>query len=163
MKKVFRFFAILTTVVFQITAQSQNREVNLAEFFTDTVITDATNDDTVAPKCADNVLRSREAVKLRGNDSRPGWSLGVSPTVELGTALLIFAGVGVFAVVVAFLFQMVSQLLEPSVLTIRLKLELNPVLKLNLKSNFTIRWNSLGILIVCLKTSSTNKIASILV
>ena len=129
MKKVFLLFAILTTVVFQIKAQSQNREVNLAEFFTDTVITDATDaDDSVAPKCADNVLRSREVVKLRGNDSRPGWSLGVRPTVELGTALLIFAGVGVFAVVVAFLFQMVSLLLEPSVITKRLKLELNLVL-----------------------------------
>jgi hypothetical protein len=34
--------------------------------------------------------------------------LGVSPTVSLGTALLIFFGVGLLAVIVAFLFQMVS-------------------------------------------------------
>ena len=48
--------------------------------------------------CSEKVLASRRNAKI---------TVGVEPTVGLGSALLIFLGVGVFAVVIAQTFQMV--------------------------------------------------------
>lgn len=55
-------------------------------------------------KCSDRVLASRKAAIANGKTI----SVGVEPTVSLGAALLIFVGVGLFAVVIAQSFQMVS-------------------------------------------------------
>ena len=57
-------------------------------------------------KCAERVFQSRQAAKADGKNL----SLGVEPTVGLGSALLIFLGVGVFAAGIAQAFQMVSEL-----------------------------------------------------
>ena len=54
--------------------------------------------------CSERVLASRRAAVANGKKV----SIGVEPTVGLGAALLIFLGVGVFAVVIAQTFQMVS-------------------------------------------------------
>ena len=54
--------------------------------------------------CSERVLASRRAAVANGKKI----SIGVEPTVGLGAALLIFLGVGVFAVVIAQAFQMVS-------------------------------------------------------
>ena len=54
--------------------------------------------------CSERVLASRRAAVANGKKV----SVGVEPTVGLGAALLIFLGVGVFAVVIAQTFQMVS-------------------------------------------------------
>merc|ERR1712165_479751 len=56
-------------------------------------------------KCAERVFQSREAAKADGKKL----SLGVEPTVGLGSALLIFLGVGVFAAGIAQAFQMVRK------------------------------------------------------
>ena len=48
--------------------------------------------------CSEKVLASRRSAQI---------TVGVEPTVGLGSALLIFLGVGVFAVVIAQTFQMV--------------------------------------------------------
>ena len=53
--------------------------------------------------CSERVLASRRAAVANGKKI----SIGVEPTVGLGAALLIFLGVGVFAVVIAQTFQMV--------------------------------------------------------
>jgi len=50
--------------------------------------------------CSEKVLASRRNAKI---------TVGVEPTVGLGSALLIFLGVGVFAVVIAQTFQMVRK------------------------------------------------------
>ena len=55
-------------------------------------------------KCSDRVLASRKAAIANGKTI----SVGVEPTVSLGAALLIFVGVGLFAVIIAQSFQMVS-------------------------------------------------------
>lgn len=55
-------------------------------------------------QCTERVFASRRAAVANGKKL----SLGVEPTVGLGAALLIFLGVGVFAVVIAQTFQMVS-------------------------------------------------------
>jgi len=56
-------------------------------------------------KCSDRVLASRKAAIANGKTI----SVGVEPTVSLGAALLIFVGVGLFAVVIAQSFQMVRK------------------------------------------------------
>merc|ERR1719209_186324 len=56
-------------------------------------------------RCSENVFRARE--KAVSDGRKP--SLGVEPTVGLGAALLIFLGVGIFAVVIAQAFQMVRK------------------------------------------------------
>merc|ERR1719264_2286048 len=55
--------------------------------------------------CSERVLASRRAAVANGKKV----SVGVEPTVGLGAALLIFLGVGVFAVVIAQAFQMVRK------------------------------------------------------
>jgi len=55
--------------------------------------------------CSERVLASRRAAVANGKKV----SIGVEPTVGLGAALLIFLGVGVFAVVIAQTFQMVRK------------------------------------------------------
>jgi len=50
--------------------------------------------------CSEKVLASRRSAQI---------TVGVEPTVGLGSALLIFLGVGVFAVVIAQTFQMVRK------------------------------------------------------
>merc|ERR1719430_298908 len=50
--------------------------------------------------CSEKVLASRRSAQV---------TIGVEPTVGLGSALLIFLGVGVFAVVIAQTFQMVRK------------------------------------------------------
>ena len=56
--------------------------------------------DTLEPaKCSDRVLEARRTATI---------TQGVKPTVSLQAALLIFLGVGIFAVFIAQAFQMVS-------------------------------------------------------
>merc|ERR1719341_1449962 len=55
--------------------------------------------------CSERVLASRRAAVVNGKKD----SVGVEPTVGLGAALLIFLGVGVFAVFIAQAFQMVRK------------------------------------------------------
>merc|ERR1719507_2510778 len=55
--------------------------------------------------CSERVLASRRAAVANGKKV----SVGVEPTVGLGAALLIFLGVGVFAVFIAQAFQMVRK------------------------------------------------------
>ena len=96
---------ILSTIC-QVEGQSQNREIDLDQYFTETRISvDATSNPG---KCASFVLQSRLSSRSEANVTQPGWTLGVKPTVSLGTALIIFFGVGLLAIVIAFLFQMVS-------------------------------------------------------
>ena len=52
-------------------------------------------------KCSQNVLEARAKATV---------TQGVKPTVSLQAALLIFLGVGIFAVFIAQAFQMVSRL-----------------------------------------------------
>jgi len=73
----------------------------LAQFYTDTVVQSG---DTAHQKCSEKVFKARE--KAVSDGRKP--SLGVEPTVGLGAALLIFLGVGTFAVGIAQAFQMVS-------------------------------------------------------
>ena len=56
--------------------------------------------DSLEPaKCSDRVLEARRTATI---------TQGVKPTVSLQAALLIFLGVGIFAVFIAQAFQMVS-------------------------------------------------------
>jgi len=71
-------------------------------YYTETLIQGAGNDER---RCSDNVFeRRKNAVK---DGKKP--SLGVEPSVGLGAALLIFLGVGVFAVFIAQAFQQVRK------------------------------------------------------
>ena len=56
-------------------------------------------------QCSERVFAARRAAVADGKKL----SLGVEPTVSLGAALLVFLGVGVFAIAIAQSFQMVSQ------------------------------------------------------
>merc|ERR1719192_471878 len=67
-------------------------------FYSDKVIQGAGKTEQ---QCPERVFTSRDAVSQ--------YSLGVEPTVGLGAALLIFLGVGVFAVFIAQAFQMVRK------------------------------------------------------
>jgi len=75
----------------------------IAKFYTETVVQSASLDQN--KRCSDKVFKSREAAVADGKKL----SLGVVPTVSLGAALLIFLGVGVFAVGIAQAFQMVRK------------------------------------------------------
>jgi len=74
----------------------------IAEFYTETLVQSSGKEEQ---RCSENVFKSRE--KAIANGKKP--SLGVEPTVGLGAALLIFLGVGVFAVGIAQAFQMVRK------------------------------------------------------
>jgi len=74
----------------------------VAEFYTETLVQSSSKEEQ---RCSENVFKSRE--KAIANGKKP--SLGVEPTVGLGAALLIFLGVGVFAVGIAQAFQMVRK------------------------------------------------------
>jgi len=74
----------------------------VAEFFTDTLVQSGSSPQQ---KCSENVFKARE--RAVANGKKP--SLGVVPTVSLGAALLIFLGVGTFAVGIAQAFQMVRK------------------------------------------------------
>ena len=107
MKKL--FFPIFLIICFgrPIYGQSQNRDVNLDLFFTENRITG--NDETIPEKCSKTVLASRLSIhSSTTNGTSTGWTLGIKPTVSLSTALLIFFGVGLLAVVIATVFQMVG-------------------------------------------------------
>eukprot|EP00092_Neocalanus_flemingeri_P020853 GFUD01022591.1.p1 GENE.GFUD01022591.1~~GFUD01022591.1.p1 ORF type:complete len:858 (-),score=171.62 GFUD01022591.1:274-2847(-) len=74
----------------------------VAQFYTETLVQSAWKEEQ---RCSENVFRSRAAAKANGK--KP--SVGVEPTVGLGAALLIFLGVGIFAVGIAQAFQMVRK------------------------------------------------------
>ena len=85
--------------------QSENviDPARVAEFYTETLVQSAGKE---VKKCSENVFKYRE----RANSDGRKPSLGVEPTVGLGAALLIFLGVGIFAVGIAQAFQMVSEI-----------------------------------------------------
>ena len=74
----------------------------IAKYYTETKIVGGNL--PLAERCSEEVLQRREKARLEGTIS-----LGVTPTVGLGAALLIFLGVGVFAVGIAQAFQMVRK------------------------------------------------------
>ena len=67
----------------------------ISQFFTETKVV---SEGQAEERCAESVLKRRSGVTP---------TLGVESTVGLGAALLIFIGVGVFAVGIAQAFQMV--------------------------------------------------------
>jgi len=71
-------------------------------FYTETLIQGVGNEEK---RCAAAVFSSRERAVADGK--KP--SLGVEPTVSLGAALVIFLGVGIFAVIIAQAFQQVRK------------------------------------------------------
>ena len=77
----------------------------IAQFYTETLIQSAGKEEQ---RCSEAVFRAREKYSKHGKKR----SLGVEPTVGLGSALLIFLGVGIFAVGIAQAFQMVSALID---------------------------------------------------
>ena len=74
----------------------------IAQFYTETMVQSAGKEEQ---RCSENVFKAR--AKAKENGKRP--SVGVKPTVGLGAALLIFLGVGIFAVGIAQAFQNVSK------------------------------------------------------
>jgi len=74
----------------------------IAQFYTDTLVQSAGKEEK---RCSDAVFKARERYTKHGKKR----SLGVEPTVGLGSALLIFLGVGIFAVGIAQAFQMVRK------------------------------------------------------
>ena len=75
----------------------------IAQFYTETLVQSASKEEQ---RCSENVFKARK--EATANGKLP--SLGVQPTVGLGAALLIFLGVGLFAVGIAQGFQMVSMI-----------------------------------------------------
>jgi len=74
----------------------------VAKFFTETMVQGVGKEEQ---RCSENVFKARrDAIK---DGKKP--SVGVKPTVGLGAALLIFLGVGIFAVGIAQAFQMVRK------------------------------------------------------
>ena len=73
-----------------------------AVYFTEMMVQSA---DLPERQCSERVFASRRAAVADGKKL----SLGVEPTVSLGAALVVFLGVGVFAIAIAQSFQMVSQ------------------------------------------------------
>ena len=69
-------------------------EEEIAKFYTDTKIV---SEGQEQERCSESVMQRRANATV---------SLGVEPSVGLGAALLIFIGVGVFAVGIAQAFQM---------------------------------------------------------
>ena len=82
-------------------------EEEIAKFYTDTKIV---SEGQEQEKCSESVMQRR------GNATR---SLGVEPSVGLGAALLIFIGVGVFAVGIAQAFQMERRYNLPAIILIK--------------------------------------------
>jgi len=74
----------------------------IAQFYTETMVQSAGKEEQ---RCSENVFKAR--AKAKENGKRP--SVGVKPTVGLGAALLIFLGVGIFAVGIAQAFQNVRK------------------------------------------------------
>jgi len=74
----------------------------VAQFYTETMVQSAGKEEQ---RCSENVFKAR--AKAKENGKKP--SVGVEPTVGLGAALLIFLGVGIFAVGIAQAFQMVRK------------------------------------------------------
>jgi len=74
----------------------------IAQFYTETLVQGAGKEEQ---RCSEAVFKAREKYSKHGK--KP--SLGVEPTVGLGSALLIFLGVGIFAVGIAQAFQMVRK------------------------------------------------------
>jgi len=74
----------------------------IAQFYTETLVQSASKGEQ---RCSENVFKARKEATADGKLP----SLGVQPTVGLGAALLIFLGVGVFAVGIAQAFQMVRK------------------------------------------------------
>eukprot|EP00092_Neocalanus_flemingeri_P004863 GFUD01005233.1.p1 GENE.GFUD01005233.1~~GFUD01005233.1.p1 ORF type:complete len:862 (-),score=165.97 GFUD01005233.1:766-3351(-) len=74
----------------------------IAKFYTETMVQSAGKEEQ---RCSENVFKARAAAKANGR--KP--SVGVEPTVGLGAALLIFLGVGIFAVGIAQTFQQVRK------------------------------------------------------
>ena len=105
MMMIRRTFFILIILIFVITEASKPQEeisaVEIEKYYTETKIV---GDVNLQEQCSDDVLRRREKAREDGTIS-----LGVTPTVGLGAALLIFLGVGVFAVGIAQAFQMVRK------------------------------------------------------
>ena len=114
MAKIFFGTILSFSICNLVRAQSQNREIDLNLFLSNTQITGNGKDEQ--EKCAAIVYASRQSLTGQSGDSLSGdndttfagWTTGVKPTVSLKTALLIFCGVGFFAVAIATLFQMVS-------------------------------------------------------
>lgn len=102
-----KFFFILLILIYLETdceAIKQREEISaeeIAKYYTETKIV---GDSDQQERCSEDVLRRREKAKEEGTIS-----LGVTPTVGLGAALMIFLGVGVFAVGIAQAFQMVRK------------------------------------------------------
>lgn len=102
-----KFFFILLILIYLETdceAIKQKEEISaeeIAKYYTETKIV---GDSDQQERCSEDVLRRREKAKEEGTIS-----LGVTPTVGLGAALMIFLGVGVFAVGIAQAFQMVRK------------------------------------------------------
>ena len=71
-------------------------EVSHSAYFTEMMVQSPSLDPA---KCSDKVLEARKTATV---------TQGVKPTVSLQAALLIFLGVGIFAVFIAQAFQMVS-------------------------------------------------------
>ena len=77
-------------------AASNPAQTAHSAYFTEMVV----QSDSLEPaKCSDRVLEARRTATI---------TQGVKPTVSLQAALLIFLGVGIFAVFIAQAFQMVS-------------------------------------------------------
>lgn len=102
-----KFFFILLILIYLETdceAIKQKEEISaeeIAKYYTETKIV---GDSDQQERCSEDVLRRRKKAKEEGTIS-----LGVTPTVGLGAALMIFLGVGVFAVGIAQAFQMVRK------------------------------------------------------
>ena len=71
-------------------------QVSHSAYFTEMMVQSPSLEPT---KCSDKVLEARKTATV---------TQGVKPTVSLQAALLIFLGVGIFAVFIAQAFQMVS-------------------------------------------------------
>jgi hypothetical protein len=74
----------------------------IAQFYTETLVQSANKEEQ---RCSESVFNARKEATANGKKL----SLGVKPTVGLGAALLIFLGVGIFAVGIAQAFQMVRK------------------------------------------------------
>ena len=72
-------------------------QVSHSAYFTEMMVQSPSLEPT---KCSDKVLEARKTATV---------TQGVKPTVSLQAALLIFLGVGIFAVFIAQAFQMVSR------------------------------------------------------
>ena len=79
-----------------ISSSQSAAQVSHSAYFTEMMVQSPSLEPT---KCSDKVLEARKTATV---------TQGVKPTVSLQAALLIFLGVGIFAVFIAQAFQMVS-------------------------------------------------------